>query len=121
MRVGVVAIVALTLGCCACGTSTEKPKPKPRVRVPNLVGLTWEAAADRLAGAGLCMKATQPFSTPPTRPDRVLRQTPRAGATIEVHGRVSIVVSPSGPSGAIVSYSVRGCRGATEYVIVPGG
>jgi beta-lactam-binding protein with PASTA domain len=118
MRAGLVAIVALTLACCACGTSAREPKP--RVRVPNLVGLAWEAAADRLARAGLCMRATQPMSTAPTRPDRVLRQTPRAGTTMEAHGRVSIVVSPSGPSGSIVSYSVRGCRGATEYVIVPG-
>jgi hypothetical protein len=115
-----VVAAALCVICCACGgTSRER---EARVRVPSLVGASWGEAVDRIARVGLCIGGieVQP-ATSISGPDEVLRQKPRAGAKVAPRARVSITVSPSGPSGSIVGYSFRGCRGATQYYIAPGG
>jgi len=75
---------------------------------------------DSLEHARLCMSAIQ-VASGDGRPDRVLRQMPHAGAMVEAHRRVTIVVSPSGPSGSVVAYSVRGCTDTVEYAVEPGG
>ena len=107
-----LALAVLALLCCACG-GTEKR------RVPNVVGLSLDSALDELGRADLCVKAIRPGSA--TGPaETVLSETPRPGTTLKPHGRVSIVVAPSGPSGSIASYSIRGCRDAVEYNVDPG-
>jgi beta-lactam-binding protein with PASTA domain len=117
MRIRVAVLVLLAIVCFACGSTNRHRQAQPR-RVPNVVDLSWSAAVDRLAGADLCVQAIQTTSGGPA--GTVLRQTPRAGATMKVHGRVSIVVAPSGRSGSVSSYSIRGCQDAVEYVVDPG-
>jgi beta-lactam-binding protein with PASTA domain len=111
VHIRLAALAVLALLCCSCGGTEER-------RVPNVVGLSLDSALDSLGHAGLCVKAIQTGATGPA--DTVLRQSPRAGATMKPRGRVSIVVAPSGPTGSIASYSIRGCRDAVEYEIDPG-
>ena len=112
VRIRLAALVVLALLCSSCGGADER-------RVPNVVGLSWGSALDELGRAGLCVNAIQSGSA--TGPaDTVLSQTPRADTMMKPHGRVSIVVAPSGPSGSIASYSIRGCHDAVEYAIEPG-
>jgi beta-lactam-binding protein with PASTA domain len=119
MRVRLVAVVLAAVACSACrGTS---PKAEPGIRVPNVIGASWGTAIDRINRAGLCIGRIRVDPTTMTSPaDRVLRQSPRPGARVARHARISITVSPSGPSGSIVSYSLRGCRDAVQYYVEPG-
>jgi beta-lactam-binding protein with PASTA domain len=117
MHVRAIALAVVVL-CVSCGGATKHPQADLR-RVPNVVGLSWSAAVDRIARAGLCVQAIQTIEVNGPA-DSVVRQTPRAGATMKAHGQVSIVVAPSGPSGSVSSYSIRGCQDAVEYVVDPG-
>jgi beta-lactam-binding protein with PASTA domain len=120
MRVRLVAVALAVLACSACGgKSTGADR---RVRVPNVVGASWGTAIDRIDRAGLCIgRMTVDPMTMTSPADAVLRQSPRPGARVAPHARVSITVSPSGPSGSVVSYSQRGCRDAVRYYVEPGG
>ena len=121
MRVPLVAVALVALACSACG-GEKSTKAVPRVRVPNVVGGSWGTAIDRIAGSGLCVGTIKVDPAPTMSPaDSVLRQTPRAGAEVAPHARVSLTVSPSGPNGWIVSYTFRGCRNVTEYAVEPRG
>jgi beta-lactam-binding protein with PASTA domain len=118
VRIRLAALAVLALLCSSCGDAKKHPQARLR-RVPNVVGLSLGSALDELGRADLCVKAIRPGST--TVPaETVLSQTPKAGAPMKPYGRVSIVVSPSGPSGPIPSYTIRGCRDAVEYDIDPG-
>jgi PASTA domain len=120
MRVRVAAVTLVAVACSACGETSTKAES--RIRVPNVVGASWGTAIERIAGAGLCIGTISMDPGAIMSPaDSVLRQTPHAGAKVAPHARVSLKVSPSGPSGWIVSYTLRGCRKVVEYAVEPRG
>ena len=117
MRVRLVAVALVAVACSACGEASTNAEP--RSRVPNVIGASWGTAIDRINRAGLCIgRITIDPKTMTLAADAVLRQSPRPGARVERHARVSITVSPGG-SGSIVSYSLRGCRDAVRYSVEP--
>jgi PASTA domain len=120
MRVRVVAIALAAVACSGCGWTSAKSGP--RVRVPNLVGASWGAAVDRIGRTGLCVGAvTTGLGTITSPADAVLRQSPRPGTKVALHARVSLTVSPSGPSGSVMGYSLPGCEGEGQFYVAPGG
>lgn len=69
------------------------------VRVPDVVGLTWDAARETLFSAGLVAVGADP-DAPPWRPEAtVTDQSPEAGAKVPPGTRIMLRVDRGGGSG----------------------
>jgi beta-lactam-binding protein with PASTA domain len=101
-------LVALTvvLACCACRGGKEAPV----VRVPDLHGLSTQAALDRLAEAKLCVGRVDVDETLGSGPGPVVAQRPRAGSRVEPLHRVSFRTSGAASGVEIVDVvTAEGC------------
>jgi hypothetical protein len=94
--------VAIVLACCACGGGKEA------TRVPNLRGLSTQAALERLAGARLCVGRVELGGT--LGSGRVVAQRPPAGSRVRLFRPVSFRTDGPTSGGEIVDVvSVEGC------------
>jgi PASTA domain len=101
------SLLLVVVACSGCGDA------KDDVRVPNLVGLAEPDALGRLEAAQLCVgKVSWAWDGPA---DAVVKQSPTAGTAIVRHGRVSLTLSPQGPSGMIYSDWLDGCADNASY------
>ena len=71
---------------------------KPQATVPNLAGLTQDAAKLALADAGLLLGSVIPEPSTTVSSGQVIRQDPAAGVKVAKGSAVSIVVSSGSPS-----------------------
>jgi beta-lactam-binding protein with PASTA domain/predicted Ser/Thr protein kinase len=71
---------------------------KPQATVPDLAGLTQDAAKLALADAGLLLGSVIPEPSATVPSGQVIRQDPAAGAKVAKGSAVSIVVSSGSPS-----------------------
>lgn len=94
--------LAVALGCCACGGGKEA------TRVPDLRGLSTQAALERLAGARLCVGRVELGGT--LGSGRVIAQRPPAGSRVRLFRRVSFRTDGLASGGEIVDVvTVEGC------------
>ena len=94
--------VAIVLACCACGGGKET------TRVPDLHGLSMQAALERLAGARLCAGRIELGGS--LGFGRVLAQRPPAGSRVPLFGRVSFRTDGLASGGEIVDgVAAEGC------------
>jgi beta-lactam-binding protein with PASTA domain len=76
--------------------------------MPNLVGLPVIKAVHVIYAVGLCLHDTR--SGFQGRPKHVVKQFPRAGASVSLRAPVTITGGPTGPSGTVYALApVAGC------------
>jgi beta-lactam-binding protein with PASTA domain/predicted Ser/Thr protein kinase len=88
---GVLAVVSLGIGLVLSNRNNEDPgseTPKT-VSMPEVVGLTEKAAKAKLTGAGFATISTGPAIETPDCEDKVEKQTPEQGTSIQVDQPVS--------------------------------
>jgi len=94
--------VAIVLACCACGGRKEA------TRVPDLRGLSTQAALERIAGARLCVGRIELGGT--LGSGRVVAQRPPAGSRVRLFRGVSFRTDGPASGGEIVEVvAAEGC------------
>jgi hypothetical protein len=94
--------VAIVLACCACGGR------KQATRVPDLRGLSTQAALQRIAGARLCVGRIELGGT--LGSGLVVAQRPAAGSRVRLFRRVSFRIEGPASGGEIVDVvAAEGC------------
>ena len=94
-RVWAAFLFALLLAACGGGSSASPPPAQ--VAVPNVVGLTSDAAGTAIAGAGLGLGTVTAASSATVASGSIISETPAAGTMVAPNSDVSVVVS-SGPA-----------------------
>ena len=94
--------VTVVLACCACGGEKEA------TRVPDLRGLSTQAALQRIAGSRLCVGRIELGGT--LGSGLVVAQRPAAGSRVRPFRRVSFRTEGPSSGGEIVDVGVaEGC------------
>jgi hypothetical protein len=94
--------VAVVLACCACGGGKEA------TRVPDLHGLSTQAALERIAGARLCVGRVELAGM--LGSGRVVAQQPPAGSRVRLFRRVWFRIDGPASGGEIVEVvAAEGC------------
>jgi hypothetical protein len=94
--------VAIVVACCACGSGKEA------TRVPDLRGLSTQAALMRIAGARLCVGRVELGRR--LGSGQVVAQRPPAGSLVRLFRRVSFRTDGLAPGGEIVDgVTAEGC------------
>jgi hypothetical protein len=94
--------VAIVLACCACGGRKEA------TRVPDLRGLSTQAALQRIAGARLCVGRIELGGM--LGSGQVVAQRPSAGSRVPPFRRVSFRTDGAVSGGEIVEgVTAEGC------------
>ena len=92
----------MVLACCACGGGKEA------TRVPDLRGLSTQAALERIAGAKLCVERIELGGT--LGSGRVVAQRPPAGSRVRLFRRVWFRTDGPASGGEIVEVvAAEGC------------
>jgi hypothetical protein len=86
--------------------------------MPNLVDAPTATALDRLAGARLCVARVENVYEGGDGAV-VVEQSPKPGTSLAEHAGVSLVVSPSGPTGTFPTYELPGCSGDPKLSFGP--
>jgi hypothetical protein len=99
-----------SIGCvvllCGCGHSHSSSSDARPTVVPHLIGLSTQAAINRVAASGLCVSSVRfDESHPAVMPSEVVgAQSPAAGRHVAPSSLVRISVAPApGPSAEIIS------------------
>jgi len=88
------AVPLLVLMVSGCELGRKSSAPEPASRVPNVVGMSWPDAANRIGASGLCFRwGTITNAGSGTRVGRVTGQRPRAGQRVPRLSQVVISVS----------------------------
>jgi PASTA domain len=97
-----LVVLAVVLACCACGGRKEA------TRVPNLRGLSTQAAFERIAGARLCIGRVELGGS--LGSGLVVAQRPPAGSRVRPFRRVSFRTDGLASGGEIVDVvTAEGC------------
>ena len=92
------------------------PPPPPQVGVPNVVGMTQEAAQQRLAQAGFRSEVRRVNSAQPK--GRVVRQAPGAGTRLRQGATVILAVSGGRTGGDVVVPGVVGLQASVAKALL---
>ncbi|MFL5799800.1 MAG: PASTA domain-containing protein [Actinomycetota bacterium] len=123
LAIAISVSVGFAAGWLAHGSGSRTETKSPPVstaattRVPNVVGLYWDEAEDRITEANLCRGMDYPLKSKRLSADRVLSQRPIAGRVVARLSEVSLFTSsgpgprPWGPPPSMQRPSVNpGCR-----------
>lgn len=94
-------LITVMLVLVACGGGSSGGSSPAQVAVPNVVGLTSDAAGTAIARANLGLGSVTAASSATVASGSIISQTPAAGTMVAPNSLVSVVVS-SGPAQVLV-------------------